>query len=321
MSASVVARLEQVTKTYAGAQRPAVNALSLELKGGQILALLGPNGAGKTTSVKMLAGLILPTSGKASVMGHDMVEQRNEGVRHIGAVLEGARNLYWRLSAWENLLYFGTLRLVPRRILKRRITELLSLVGLAQQQHQEVRTYSRGMQQKLAIACALLHDPSLLLLDEPTLGLDVEAAKQLETTILRLARDEGRSILLTTHVMALAERLSDQIVVMHRGREIASGSTQELLRAHDVHRDIIQVRARGRLSGHMTDVLRHQFDDVQVTPDTDHTLITWPSASQSKLMQLLNFLNAENVLIEDAGRRRATLEEVFLQLTGSDGAQ
>src|SRR5690606_12174086 len=142
-----------------------------------------------------------------------------------------------------NLLYFGALRLVPRRVLKRRITELLLLVGLAEQQHQEVRTYSRGMQQKLAIACALLHDPSLLLLDEPTLGLDVEAAKQLESTILRLARDEGKAILLTTHVMTLAERHSDRIIVMHRGREIASGSTQELLRVHDIHKDIIQVRA------------------------------------------------------------------------------
>ena len=321
MSSQIVATLDHVSKTYPGASEPAVHTLSLEIRSGQILALLGPNGAGKTTSVKMLAGLVLPSSGSAWVMGHDMARRRNEGVRHVGAVLEGARNLYWRLSARENLLYFGSLRLVPRRVLKQRIMELLSLVGLTAYENREVRMFSRGMQQKLAIAAALLHEPSLLLLDEPTLGLDVAAAKQLEATILRLAYEEGRAVLLTTHIMSLAERLSDRVVVMHRGRNVASGVTQQLLEAHDAHRDRVQVRVRGRLSDSVGGHLARQFSDVQVAPDTDHTLITWPAASQAELIQLLHFLNERNVFIEAAGRRRATLEEIFLHLTGpEDGA-
>jgi ABC-2 type transport system ATP-binding protein len=228
--------VKTLTKVYPGAAKAAVSDLDLTLYPGEIVALLGPNGAGKTTAVKMIAGLVLPTSGSVHVMGHDMVRARTAGVRHIGAVLEGARNLYWRLSAEENLRYFGTLRLTPRRELTRRIDELLSLFGLEAQRGQEVRHFSRGMQQKLAIAAALLHDPDLLLLDEPTLGLDVKAARQLEETIAHLAREQGKAILLTTHMMDVAEKLAQRITVIHQGREVVSEETQSLLRRYSAAR-------------------------------------------------------------------------------------
>ncbi|MGH2544711.1 MAG: ATP-binding cassette domain-containing protein, partial [Ardenticatenaceae bacterium] len=147
-TSNALVQLHNLSKTYPGAERPAVDNLSLALHPGEILALLGPNGAGKTTTVKMIAGLVLPSAGAVQVAGHDMVRERTRGVRHIGAVLEGARNLYWRLSARENIVYFGTLRLVPRSDLNRRMDELLALLDLSQHQHTEVRKFSRGMQQK-----------------------------------------------------------------------------------------------------------------------------------------------------------------------------
>lgn len=178
--------VQNLTKVYPSAASPAVDGVSMTLEPGEIVAFLGPNGAGKTTTVKMIAGLILPTSGQVEVMGHDVARERIAAIRHLGAVLEGARNLYWRLPAWENLLYFGALRALPAQLLKARANMLLHLLDLHERRDQEVRHFSRGMQQKLAITAALLHDPEVLLLDEPTLGLDLQAARKVEETILAL---------------------------------------------------------------------------------------------------------------------------------------
>ena len=134
--------VSELHKAYPSAEKPSVAGVSFDIRSGEILALLGPNGAGKTTTVKMIAGLVLPTSGDIQILGVDVVRQRQQAMRHIGAVLEGARNLYWRLSARENLLYFGRLRGVPRRALDQRIDELLALMDLSDHQHKEVRYFS-----------------------------------------------------------------------------------------------------------------------------------------------------------------------------------
>ena len=311
----IFVQVAQVTKTYPSASRPAVSGLSLELHPGEILALLGPNGAGKTTTVKMVAGLILPSSGTIKVLGHDMLRERVKGVRHIGAVLEGARNLYWRLSARENLLYFGGLRQVPRQGLGRRIDELLTLFDLRERQNEEVRHFSRGMQQKLAVAAALLHEPPVLLLDEPTLGLDVQAARRLEESIAQLAQGQGKAILLTTHTMSLAEKLASRILVIHQGREVAHDSTRALLERYNVQRDTIEIQLAGQLPEPLLTSVRETFPDVRVTMDTDVTILAWPSGAQSKMIDLLQFLDGQGATVLGIGRRQASLEEVFLALT------
>jgi ABC-2 type transport system ATP-binding protein len=310
-------QVNEITKAYPGTSKLAVSEVSFSLHSGEILALLGPNGAGKTTTVKMAAGLITPTSGTISVMGHDIVGERRMGIRHIGAVLEGARNLYWRLSAVENLRYFGNLRLVPRQELNGRISELLSLFGLSEHKHKEVGKFSRGMQQKLAITAALLHDPKVLLLDEPTLGLDVQAAKQLEKSIVELARQEGKAILLTTHMMDLAERLADQIYVINQGQKVAYDSTSALLEQYNGQRKVTEIQVVGGVSEPLIPAMQHAFPEVSTTADAEFTRITWPSIEQEKVMQLLNFLNEQGVTILSVGRRQASLEEVFLSLTDS----
>lgn len=313
--------IDNLTKIYPSAAQPAVDAVSLALRPGEIVALLGPNGAGKTTTVKMIAGLILPTAGQVYVMGHDVTRERTEAVRHVGAVLEGARNLYWRLPAWENLLYFGSLRAVPPGLLKQRADALLKLMELHDRKDQEVRHFSRGMQQKLAIAAALLHDPEILLLDEPTLGLDLQAARKVEETILQLARDQGKAILLTTHTMPLAETLADRIFVIHRGRQVAHDSTQRLLEQYNGHRETIEIRSAGRLSESLLAEMHDLYPDLTTSVEAEETLLLWPTPEQSDVIHLLEFLNRQGVTILNVKRRQATLEEVFLALTETESTQ
>lgn len=307
--------LQEVSKIYPGVGRPAVDRVSLKLYPGEILALLGTNGAGKTTTVKMTAGLVLPTTGMIRVLGHDMVRERTKGVRHIGAVLEGTRNLYWRLSARENLLYFGGLRLVPRRELNYRIDKLLTLFDLSEHQDRDVRHFSRGMQQKLALLAALLHDPEVLLLDEPTLGLDVQAARRLEETIVQLAREQGKAILLTTHVIALAEKLADRIFVIHQGRQVAYDSTRTLLEQYNMERDTTDIQVAGLLPEALASKIRAAFPDATIMLDGETTTLAWSSPEQAAVIHLLQLLDQHRVTILNVGRRHATLEEVFLSLT------
>lgn len=313
--------LEEVVKVYPGAQVPAVAGVSLTLHRGEILALLGPNGAGKTTTVKMIGGLILPTSGRITLLGKDVVQERRAAVRHIGAVLEGARNLYWRLPAAENLRYFGSLRGAPSHHLSRRIDELLHLMELETRGRQEVRHFSRGMQQKLAIAAALIHDPQVLLLDEPTLGLDVHAAQRIEAIVRQMAREQGKAILLTTHTMPLAERLADRIFVMDHGRQVVYDTTQRLLDQFNGRRQTIEIEVAGALSPQAEERIRSQFADVSITitaasdQDPPSALLRWPDGDQKRLLRLLLLLDEEACQIVNVTRRRATLEEIFLSLT------
>ncbi|MCB8980744.1 MAG: ABC transporter ATP-binding protein [Ardenticatenaceae bacterium] len=316
----MVFEAKSLTKIYPGASKAAVSDLNLTLHSGEVVALLGPNGAGKTTAVKMIAGLVLPTTGHVCVMEHDIVQARTVGVRHIGAVLEGARNLYWRLSAEENLRYFGTLRLTPRRELSRRIDELLVLFDLEAQRHQEVRHFSRGMQQKLAIAAALIHDPDLLLLDEPTLGLDVKAARQLEEIITQLAQEQGKAILLTTHMMDVAEKLAKRIIVIYQGREVVSEETRSLLHRYSAQRDMVEIHIVGVMTQAFEMQVQRTVPGVVFSDENGSTRLLLPALDQAQLLRLLQQLDAEGITIQEVGRRRARLEEIFLSLTGSERA-
>jgi ABC-2 type transport system ATP-binding protein len=206
----------------------AVKGVSLSLQRGCVLAFLGPNGAGKTTTIKLIAGLITADAGDVRVAGVDVRTDRR-ALRQVGAVLEGNRNVYWRLTPEENLEYFGTLRGLRRSEARRRAGELLERFGLTSKRGIAVRTLSRGMQQKLAIAVALVHGPRLLLLDEPTLGLDVEAAEHVKQLIAALAR-EGGAILLTTHQLEVAQQLADRVAIIHHGVVLADDATPALLK-------------------------------------------------------------------------------------------
>jgi ABC-2 type transport system ATP-binding protein len=205
----------------------AVDRLSLTIPAGRVTGLLGLNGAGKTTTIKMLATLLRPSSGSATVDGLDVVSDAREVRRRINLIAGGERMVYTRLTGAENLWYFGQLYDVPRAALRHRIATLLATVGLTDAADIMVERYSRGMRQRLSIARGLINNPAYLLLDEPTLGLDAPIARDLRAVIAQLARD-GVGVLLTSHYLAEVEQLCEHVYVIERGGLIAEGSPATL---------------------------------------------------------------------------------------------
>lgn len=315
MVEQIVAQAESIYKTFPGAKEAVVKNISFTLEKGKVLVLLGPNGAGKTTTVKILLGLTAPTAGSISILGYNMVspsEMRSANNR-VGAVLEGARNTYWVLSAIENLRYFGGLRGMSRKEIDGRADELLTVLGLRDYRNEPVKKYSRGMQQKVALACALIHDPDVLVLDEPTLGLDVEAAIQLEATMAELVR-RGKSILLTTHVMSLAERMADKILVMNRGVTVAHDTAENLLRQFDT-RKVVEITVDGQMLNGLQTNIENQFPSIVIDHQKQGTKLTWVEPEQRQVINLLDMADKTGYQVTSVVRREPTLEEVFLSLT------
>jgi ABC-2 type transport system ATP-binding protein len=207
----------------------AVDALDLEVAAGTVFGFLGPNGAGKTTTIRLLLGLLEPTAGRASVLGHDATLESDAVRVRCGVLLEHT-GLYERLSATENLAYFGRLWHLGSAELEARIVELLAHFGLADRRHETVGTWSRGMKQKLALARALLHRPRVVFLDEPTAGLDPIAAAGLRADLLDLARREAVTVFITTHNLDEAERICNRVGVIRCGRLVAEGPPDSLRR-------------------------------------------------------------------------------------------
>ena len=205
----------------------AVRGVSFEIGEGELFGLLGPNGAGKTTTIKMLITLLIPTSGSARVLGRDVVADATWVRARIGYVFGGDRGLYERLSALDNLRYFAELYAVEPKVQRTRIAELLELVGLAGREKERVEGYSRGMRQRLHIARGLLHDPPVVFLDEPTIGVDPVGARELRATIASLTQ-AGKTVLLTTHYMFEADQLCDRIAVIAKGQIVGEGTPREL---------------------------------------------------------------------------------------------
>src|SRR4051812_13610015 len=205
----------------------AVRGVSFEVGEGELFGLLGPNGAGKTTTIKMLITLLIPTGGSARVLGLDVVKDAREVRKRIGYVFGGERGVYERLSGLDNLRYFAELYGVPGKEQRPRIDHLLELVGLKGREDERVEGYSRGMKQRLHVARGLLHDPPVIFLDEPTIGLDPVGARELRALIASLT-EAGKTVLLTTHYMFEADALCDRIAVIARGEIVAHGTPTDL---------------------------------------------------------------------------------------------
>jgi ABC-2 type transport system ATP-binding protein len=249
----------------------AVCGITFSIERGELFGLLGPNGAGKTTTIKMLITLLLPTRGSARVLGLDVVSRARDVRRHIGYSFGGDRGLYDRLSATDNLRYFAELYGVPPRTQRTRIAELIELVGLRGREDDRVEAYSRGMRQRLHIARALMHDPDVLFLDEPTTGIDPVGARELRATIAMLL-EQGKTILLTTHYMFEADELCDRVAVIRSGEVVAQGTPQDLKQRASTG-GVVEVEAFGvadsvidairRLRG-VRSVMVEQRDQAQV---------------------------------------------------------
>ncbi|MET1249853.1 ABC transporter ATP-binding protein [Sporolactobacillus sp. STCC-11] len=222
-------------------QVKAVNDLSLTIEKGEIIGLLGVNGAGKTTTIKMLSTLLAPTSGTISIDGINAVKQPELIKRRVNMIAGGERMLYWRLSARENLMYFGRLYGLNGNILKQRCRALIDKVGLTEFADRPVERYSKGMKQRLQIARGLINDPDYLFLDEPTLGLDAPVARQLRVLVKSLAKEKNKGILLTSHYLEEVEELCDHVSIIEKGHLLLQGTPRRIIQTIVKDRSLIVV--------------------------------------------------------------------------------
>ncbi len=294
----------------------AVEDISFSVAAGELFGLLGPNGAGKTTTVKMLTTLLIPTAGSASVAGLDVVKQANEVRKRIGFIFGGERGLYWRLSGNDNLRYFASLYGVDPEVSKKRIPFLLEMVGLQGRGNERVEGYSRGMKQRLHVARTLLHNPDILFLDEPTIGLDPVGAREFRQVILNL-QAEDKTILLTTHYMFEADLLCDRIAVIDKGRVVAL-DTPVGLKNNVSDLSVVEVETFGAPQETLNKLRALPFVDSLSVEDQDQRqmLMVQTRRGAEAVPDLMDVLNGQRV-----GRvivREPTLEDAYVRLVGGD---
>jgi ABC-2 type transport system ATP-binding protein len=320
MSAIEVRNLKRIYRAQIGVIRRsvkeviAVEDVSFEVATGELFGLLGPNGAGKTTTVKMLTTLLIPSSGTATVLGHDVVKEARAVQKRIGFIFGGERGLYWRLSAIDNLRYFASLYHVEPDVAKKRIPFLLDLVGLHDRGNEKVGGYSRGMKQRLHVARTLLHDPEVLFLDEPTIGLDPVGARDFRQVIRNL-QSENKTILLTTHYMFEADALCQRVAVINQGRIIAL-DTPEALKHYVSDLSVIEVEMFGAASSVIEQIQASPFVEAVTIEDRDQKqalLIQSPRGAEAlpDIMSRLSGYHVGKVIV-----REPTLEDAYIRLVG-----
>jgi ABC-2 type transport system ATP-binding protein len=292
----------------------AVEDISFEIGRGELFGLLGPNGAGKTTTVKMLTTLLIPTGGTASVAGFDVVKQDNEVRKRIGFIFGGERGLYWRLSGIDNLRYFASLYHVDPEDSRKRIPYLLELVGLKDRGNERVEGYSRGMKQRLHVARTLLHDPEILFLDEPTIGLDPVGAREFRQMIRDL-QSQNKTILLTTHYMFEADALCQRIAVINQGRIVALDSPTGL-KKHVSDLSVVEVETFGVPQEIVEKLRALSFVDALSVQEHDQRqmlLIQTPRGAEAvpDIMSKLSDSRVGRVVV-----REPTLEDAYVRLVG-----
>jgi len=293
----------------------AVEDVTFQVEEGELFGVLGPNGAGKTTTVKMLTTILLPTSGSGSVLGFDLSKQTVEIRKRIGFTFGGSRGLYSRLTAKENLAYFAELYGLKPEFSRKRIVEMLEMVGLLSRADDRVETFSSGMQQRLHLARALLHDPEVLFLDEPTVGIDPVGARELRQTI-RLLKQSGKTILLTTHYMAEAEELCDRIAIVNHGKVIAL-DTPMALRKKIRPESIIEITVSQDKTSTIEQLIKPMDGKLRiessVTENQRHYSL-FTSTPETILEALAPALQAR--VIQGLQVRNQTMEDVYIALIG-----
>jgi ABC-2 type transport system ATP-binding protein len=296
--------------THRFGEREALKELSFDVKQGEVFALLGPNGAGKTTTIRLLNGLYTPANGSIRVMGLDPASQGGEIRRQTGVLTE-TNALYERLTARQNLVFFGTLYGLPESVLLKKIDEVLSFFALEARADDRVDTYSKGMKQRLALARALLTQPRILFLDEPTSSLDPESALQVHELIESIKQNDGHTVFLCTHRLEEAERLADRVAILNSGRLLALGTLDELKQKYNPGL-WVEIRLQEPLKGKVTGSTCRGLLKIEQSS----TAIKVQVAEEAVIPALVTALVGEKACILGVEQQHVTLEDIYFKLQG-----
>lgn len=299
----------------------ALNKINLKIRPGELFGLLGPNGSGKTTTIKCLSTILIPDEGTAFVNGFDIQKETSMVRASLGLVVGGERTLYWKLTARDNLRYFASLYKMQRNHAKRRIEELLEMMQLSDRADERLEDYSTGMRQKIAIARALLHDPPILLLDEPTLGLDPNFSRQIRKQIKELSEKHGKTILLTTHYMDEAEQLCDRVAFINKGNIVAI-DTPNRLKAMVKEKEIVEVAVylppvdiEKRIHFLLPDAEVIKLIPGDEDEGNPSRIKIIGGTAEEHIGKIIDALRKDNIRIAGLNVSVPTLEDVFIKLT------
>lgn len=290
----------------------AVDDISFEIESGSVVGLLGPNGAGKTTTIKAILGLLVPTAGEITINGVDVQNYPRQAYQHVSAVLEGARNIYWRLTVRENLQFFAGLQGVPQTDATPQFEAHIDALDLTAKLDEPVQALSRGMKQKVALTCALARQTPIVFLDEPTLGLDLKTSHNLRSS-LRDLTGQDRTIVLSSHDMDVVQDVCDRVIIMNQGQIIADDTVTNLI-------DLFQTQAyRVTLSQGYSPTFWNQFQReftvTEQSTNADQVEIEVTLRDTDRFYEFVDFLRDENVGLASISSVEPDLEEVFLSLT------
>ena len=301
-----------LTKVYRGMQRPALDDLTLAIRAGAFFGLLGPNGAGKSTLISILCGLLAPTRGHARLDGIDVHVDPRRVTGHIGLVPQDLA-LYPTLTARENLQFFGRMQGLDGARLRARIAACLALAGLEDQADRRTETYSGGLKRRLNLVIGLIHEPQLLVLDEPTVGIDPQSRHFIHQS-LRALHAAGMTIIYSTHYMEEAEQLCDDIAIIDHGHILAHGTVDELLRGH--HGGAIEIQLDTEPATRLAPLLR-ALPQVNAAHIEGRRLVLHSGDPAASLPALLELLRHEQLALASLSVGARSLEQLFLSLTGT----
>lgn len=300
---SEIIRVENLSKQFIEVK--AVDDLSFSVQKGEVYGFLGQNGAGKSTTIRMLLTLIKPTNGSITVFGKDLQTNRKEILQKTGAIIEKP-DLYKYLTALQNISIIAKLSSI--RPTQKQLMHQLEKVGIAERANSKVRTFSQGMKQRLGIACALIHDPELIILDEPTNGLDPHGIADVRNLILHLSKEEGKTVFVSSHLLSEMELIADSMLILDQGRKIAEGKVAELLNPADM---LVEIDTRN--DGTAKTILQQSQWNVFLQP-ADKIIL---KMHKNEVPQLTKFLVEKNIEVL-AIKPKHSLEDYFLSLTTSN---
>ena len=310
--------VERLSKQYnTGENRPliAVNEVTFDIPQGAIVGLLGPNGAGKTTLIKCILGIIKPTSGNVRISGQSVFGSGGNVYQYVGSVLEGARNIYWRLTVKENVKYFLGINSTGAGN-EYDIDRILSELELTQKADEPVRKLSRGMKQKTALACILVRNTPIVFLDEPTLGLDVEAAQSIRTTLKRMSSSQNRTIIICSHDMDVIQDTCNRVIIMDEADIVADNTVDGLI---DVFRtQSYKIRLSGGVSNKVRRKMKSEFNINFITDNSSECAFEILVEDGEEIFELMKALENNELIPQGIEKTEPDLKEAFLQIVGSE---